>query len=150
MATVRACIVRRVPPPCIDDVMQDVALAAWRGLPRMRGDFGAWVRTIASRRAADACRRWQRERRHLEAAAVVEGLASDGRIEEEAAASRRVLDWLRCLPRAYRRPLWLRFVRGCTGNEIAERLGSTPGSVRVTLCRGLRHLRARLPVAPCA
>lgn len=149
-AALRACIVRRVPPPCVDDVLQDVALAAFCGMPKVRGDFGAWLRAIADRRAADAGRRWLREQRRVEATAAVDSLVGDASTACEPAVSRQVLDWLRSLPRPFRRPLWLRYVRGCTGNEIAERLGTTPGTVRVTLCRGLRRLRERLPVAPCA
>lgn len=150
VAAVRACIVRRVPPHCVDDVVQDVALAALRGVPRLCGDFGAWLRGIASRRAADVGRRWQRERQYLEVVGAIDGLAGAGDAGLATAVSRQVLEWLRCLPRQYRRPLWLRYVRGCTGSEIAERLGTTPGTVRVTLCRGLKCLRERLPMAPCA
>jgi RNA polymerase sigma factor (sigma-70 family) len=56
----------------------------------------------------------------------------------------RILDLIRSLPGAYRETLILRLVEGMTGPEIADRIGITPGSVRVNLHRGMQLLRARL------
>ena len=41
----------------------------------------------------------------------------------------------------------MRLVEGMTGPEIADRTGLTPGSVRVTLHRGMKLLRQRLESA---
>jgi len=38
----------------------------------------------------------------------------------------------------------MRLVEGMSGNEIAERSGLTPASVRVNLHRGMKLLRERL------
>jgi len=51
---------------------------------------------------------------------------------------------IRTLPDAYRETLVLRLVEGMTGQEIAERTGLTPASVRVNLHRGMKQLRERL------
>jgi RNA polymerase sigma-70 factor (ECF subfamily) len=40
--------------------------------------------------------------------------------------------------------LILRLVEGMSGQEIAERTGHTPGSVRVNLHRGMQMLREKL------
>ena len=56
----------------------------------------------------------------------------------------RVLDVIRKLPEAYRETLLMRLVEGMTGNEIAERSGLTPASVRVNLHRGMKLLREKL------
>jgi RNA polymerase sigma-70 factor, ECF subfamily len=63
--------------------------------------------------------------------------------------ARAILDVIRSLPEAYREPLVLRLVEGMSGQEISERTGLTPASVRVNLHRGMKLLRARLEgVAP--
>ena len=58
-----------------------------------------------------------------------------------------MLEAIRSLPEAYRESLALRLVQGMTGPEIADRLGLTPGSVRVNLHRGMKRLRDRLGVS---
>jgi RNA polymerase sigma-70 factor (ECF subfamily) len=50
------------------------------------------------------------------------------------------------MPEAYRETLVLRLVEGMTGNEIAERTGLKPESVRVNLHRGMVLLRQALGV----
>ena len=55
-----------------------------------------------------------------------------------------VIEVVRSLPDAYRETLVLRLVEGMTGQEIADRTGMTPASVRVNLHRGMRLLRDRL------
>ena len=65
--------------------------------------------------------------------------------------ARAILDVIRSLPDAYRETLVLRLVEGMSGQEIADRTGLTPASVRVNLHRGMKLLRARLEgVAPVA
>lgn len=142
----RRRVAAHVPAQFVDDVMQDVAVAALRGIARVRGadGFAAWLRAIAGRCAAEAWRRWLRERRHLAVDAPVESVAVAAPVPERVADLRT---WLRLLPRRFRWPLWLRFVRGCSGGEIAQRLGTTPGTVRVTLCEAMHRLRARLPAS---
>ncbi len=54
------------------------------------------------------------------------------------------LDAIRALPEAYREPLMLRLVEGCSGREIAALCGLTEDSVRVNLHRGFKLLRDRL------
>lgn len=151
-AKVRALAARRAPAELVEDIVQDTALAALHGIATLRagGDFAAWVLAITSHRAASAYQRRCRERSRLDLRGSFDGDAADDDAERRRSDQREVVGWLRLLPRCYRLPLWLRYVHDCSAGEIAARLHTTQGTVRVTLCRGLRHLRAVLPAAPCA
>jgi len=145
VAAVRAAVVRRAPADAVDDVVQDVALAALLGLPTLRGEaqFAAWLLAIARNHAASV---WQRRRR--------EPLARGGDGDHDLAnviahdrpfAVAGVWACVRRLPRCYRRMLWWRFVHGSSSAEIAGRLATTEGTVRVALCRAMRLLRHSRP-----
>jgi RNA polymerase sigma-70 factor (ECF subfamily) len=126
-----------------DDLMQDVFLAAWRGLHRLQRDehVGAWLAVIARNRA---------RRSHSRAGPPTESLAdepADPRSLGAAAGDSGVaagesadvaLALLARLPDAYRETLAMRLVEGLTGPEIAEATGLTHGSVRVNLTRGMK------------
>jgi RNA polymerase sigma-70 factor (ECF subfamily) len=138
---VHGLLLARAPRADVDDLVQDVFLAAWRRLEALRDPaaFGGWVSMIARNRAADF------HRRTVESVELTDELAG-----HDATAARTealaVLDIIRTLPEAYRETLVLRLVEGLTGPEIAERTGLTPASVRVNLHRGMKLLRERLSV----
>ena len=143
---VHGVLVAHASPRLCDDLMQEVFLAAWRGLARLRRDehVGAWLATIA-RHAA-----WRAGRRAGRAPDSLDRLVADGHAPEPVDprpahdGSGEVLAVLATLPAAYRETLALRLVEGLTGPEIAEATGLTHGSVRVNLCRGLALLKAAL------
>jgi RNA polymerase sigma-70 factor (ECF subfamily) len=125
-----------------EDVVQEVALTAWRKLPDLRDPtrYSAWLGRIARNQTTDALRR----RRSLGTLPdeELEGRAGDApALRAEAAEA---LCAIRELPEAYRETLILRLVEGWSGPEIAARTGLTPGSVRVNLHRGMALLRERL------
>jgi RNA polymerase sigma-70 factor, ECF subfamily len=134
---VHGLLLARVPYVEVDDLLQDVFLAAFQRLPALRrpSAFGAWVAVIARHRAADFHRR-----------PPVEQIAAD--VPDAAAAipddAIGVLTAIQSLPNAYRETLVLRLVEGMTGDEIACRTGLTPASVRVNLHRGMKRLRHAL------
>jgi RNA polymerase sigma-70 factor (ECF subfamily) len=136
---VHGLLLARVPRAEVDDLVQDVFLAAWRRLDGLRdaAAFGGWLSMIARNRATDY------QRRAPDRAELSDDLASP-----ETASSRSealaVLDVIGGLPEAYRETLVLRLVEGMTGPEIAERTGLTPASVRVNLHRGMKLLRGKL------
>jgi RNA polymerase sigma-70 factor (ECF subfamily) len=134
---VHGLVLARVPHRDVDDIVQDVFLAAFERLPSLRepAAFGGWLAAIARNRAVDY------HRSSLQIAEATEVAGPDGREQEDAAA---VLAAIRALPDAYRETLMLRLVEGMTGPEIAARTGLTPGSVRVNLHRGMMKLRAAL------
>lgn len=134
---VHGLLLARVPPADVDDLVQDVFLAALRQLPALRSPaaFGGWLATIARNRAADHHRRPPHEALDEDQYATQPGAGT------EALAA---LAAIRSLPAAYRETLVLRLVEGMTGQEIADRTGLTPASVRVNLHRGMKRLREAL------
>jgi len=142
---VHGILFARVPPREVDDLLQEVFLAAMRQLHALRDTarFGAWLATITRNRANDYYRRTGPEEARTEPVLDDEHAerGNDHEQEQEAAI---ILEMIRGLPETYREPLILRLVEGMTGPEIAERTGLTHGSVRVNLCRGMQMLREKL------
>jgi RNA polymerase sigma-70 factor (ECF subfamily) len=145
---VHGILLARVPPREVDDLVQEVFLAALRQLHALRdvSRFGAWLSAITRNRANDHYRKSGPEAAVTEAVTEnqAEGRATDHAAEQEAAM---ILATIRTLPEAYREPLILRLVEGMTGPEIAARTGLKHGSVRVNLCRGKELLREKLEEA---
>jgi RNA polymerase sigma-70 factor (ECF subfamily) len=142
---VHGILLARVPPREVDDLVQEVFLAALRQLHALRdvSRFGAWLSAITRNRANDHYRKSGPEAAVTEPVSEeqTEGRANDPDAEQEAAL---ILATIRTLPEAYREPLILRLVEGMTGPEIAARTGLKHGSVRVNLCRGMQLLREKL------
>ena len=142
---VHGILLTRVPPPEVDDLVQEVFLAALRQLHALRdvARFGAWLAVITRNRANDYYRKSGPE------AALTEPVSeeqTEGRPNHpaEAQEAAMILAVVRTLPETYREPLILRLVEGMTGPEIAVRTGLKHGSVRVNLCRGMQMLREKL------
>jgi RNA polymerase sigma-70 factor (ECF subfamily) len=135
---VHGLLLAAAPRADVDDLVQDVFLAAMRRLESLRdaAAFPGWLAAIARHRAADHFRR-----RPQDWLPLPDDVAAPDTDDTEA---RAVLDVIRSLPEAYRETLVLRLVEGMTGIEIAHRTGLTPASVRVNLHRGMKLLRARL------
>jgi RNA polymerase sigma-70 factor (ECF subfamily) len=142
---VHGILLARVPPREVDDLVQEVFLAALRQLHALRDvtRFGAWLGTITRNRANDYFRRAIPDEKVTEPADEnrAESRSNDHATEQEAAM---ILEIVRTLSEPYREPLILRLVEGMTGPEIAARTGLTHGSVRVNLYRGMQLLREKL------
>jgi RNA polymerase sigma-70 factor (ECF subfamily) len=134
---VHGVLLTRVPVGEVDDLVQDVFLAAFERLSTLRSPraFGSWLAVIARHRAADYHRRPTTE-------PMTHEISDAG--TRPAAEALEVLALIQSLPPAYRETLVLRLVEGMTGEEIAEQTGLTPGSVRVNLHRGMKRLRQAL------
>jgi RNA polymerase sigma-70 factor (ECF subfamily) len=134
---VHAVLLARVPRRDVDDLVQEVFIAAYVRLGELRepSAFGGWIAAIARNRATDYLRQAR------EQVALPDDLPGGDPIEAETLA---VLDVIRKLPEAYRDTLLMRLVEGMSGAEIAERSGLTPASVRVNLHRGMKLLREKL------
>jgi RNA polymerase sigma-70 factor (ECF subfamily) len=142
---VHGILLSRVPPLEVDDLVQEVFLAALRQLHALRdvARFGAWLAVITRNRANDYYRRTGPEAAHTQPVSEQPAEERPNHPAETQAAA-AILDVVRTLPEAYREPLILRLVEGLTGPEIAARTGLTHGSVRVNLCRGMQMLREKL------
>jgi RNA polymerase sigma-70 factor (ECF subfamily) len=134
---VHAILLGRVPRRDVDDLVQEVFLAAYTRIRELRepAAFGGWIATIARNRATDYLRQ---TREQIE---LPDELPGGDPIDADTFA---VLDIVRKLPEAYRDTLLMRLVEGMSGAEIAERSGLTPASVRVNLHRGMKLLREQL------
>jgi RNA polymerase sigma-70 factor, ECF subfamily len=134
---VHAIVLGRVPRRDVDDLVQDVFLAAYTRIGELREPdaFGGWIAAIARNRSTDYLRRSHQQE------ALPDELPGGDPIDAETFV---VLDVVRKLPEAYRETLLMRLVEGMSGAEIAERSGLTPASVRVNLHRGMKLLRERL------
>jgi len=134
---VHAILLGRVPRRDVEDLVQDVFITAYTRIGELRDAtaFGGWIATIARNRATDYLRQ---TRDQME---LPDDMPGGDPIEAETLA---ILDVVRKLPEAYRETLLMRLVEGMTGNEIAERTGLTPASVRVNLHRGMKLLREKL------
>lgn len=136
---VHGIILARVPRDEVDDLAQEVFLSAYKNLHtlRDRNAVGAWLSMIARNRATEYYRQ----------AKPTEELPEDlSRQDVPRTEAQEILAAIRALPDAYRETLVLRLVEGMTGQEIAERTGLTPESVRVNLHRGMKLLREKLGV----
>jgi len=142
---VHGILLSRVPPPEVDDLVQEVFLAALRQLHALRdvARFGAWLAVITRNRANDYYRKSGPQTALTE---PVSEEQTEGRPHNpaEAQEAAMILAVVRTLPEAYREPLILRLVEGLTGPEIAAKTGLKHGSVRVNLCRGMQMLREKL------
>jgi RNA polymerase sigma-70 factor, ECF subfamily len=134
---VHAVLLARLPRDEVQDVLQEVFLAAFKSLHTLRewDAAGAWLVRIARNHAANyyrSARRTEELTDTIEAVPSSQTRASD------------VLRTIKSLPDAYRETLVLRLVEGMTGEEIARNTGMTPESVRVNLHRGMKKLREKL------
>lgn len=139
---VHGVLLGRVPPPAVEDLVQDVFLRAMPRISSLRevDHFGGWLAAIARSRAADFFRQSKSGTEQFSDAADAEPQIKVGSSSDRAEAH-TILAAIRTLPEAYREPLILRLVEGMTGPEIAARTGLTHGSVRVNLHRGMQQLR---------
>jgi RNA polymerase sigma-70 factor (ECF subfamily) len=136
---VHGVLLARLPREEVQDVMQEVFIAAFRnlGVFREKKAIGAWLVKVARNQAANFYRASRRTDELDESIEAREGNRS------EAA---EILQMIRSLPEAYRETLILRLVEGMTGDEIAKMTGLKPESVRVNLHRGMKMLRLRLGI----
>ncbi len=137
---VHGILLARVPGGEVDDLVQEVFVAAMRQVHTLRDVtcFGGWLATVTRNRANDY------HRRSVELVELTEDGQVGGRRENFGDDGTAILAAIRSLPGAYCETLILRLVEGMTGPEIAARTGLTPGSVRVNLHRGMQMLREKL------
>lgn len=138
---VHGILLSRVPRIDVEDLVQDVFVAALQQVASLRNAsaFPGWLAAIARNRATDHLRRAPR---------TIELPPDLVAAHPDRTEAVFVLGVIRSLPEAYRETLALRLVEGMTGPEIAACTGLTEGSVRVNLHRGMRQLRERLERRP--
>jgi RNA polymerase sigma-70 factor (ECF subfamily) len=130
-----------------DDLVQEIALSIWRGLPHFRGECSerTFLFRIAHNRAVTHLTR----RRPQATAEVVD--IPDSRPNPEAGLAReqqgeRLRNAVRALPLLYRQVVTL-MLEGMEYGEIAQVLGISEGNVGARLSRARQMLRESMEVA---
>lgn len=136
------------------DVVQATFIRATRGLDGFRGDasFRSWIARIA----INESRTWLRNRGRRREVSLesTPPPAAAGRDPEAATVrgdlAERALAFVRALPEQQRDAILLRAAEGCSYREIAEILGTSEGSCRVSYHHGMAKLREHLagPAGP--
>ncbi len=136
-------------PGDVDDVVQDVFVAAFVHLKEFRGEcrLRTWLFTITVNTCRSHRLRWRRRRlwvRKLddpEAAGQDQGAEQPAMDKETFARVRRAVQ---ALPRKYREVVVLRYLQGLEPDEIGELLGVKANAVQVRLNRARTRLKERL------
>jgi len=146
------------------DLVQQTLLEAHRDLPTFQGqhenELLAWLRRILAHNLFNEARHFATRGRDAAREVSLEGfqagldhssqvlsrcLADDGPSPSEAADQRetavRLADVLARLPDNYQRVLLLRLFEGLSAEEVAGRMNTTAGAVRMLQMRALEALR---------
>jgi RNA polymerase sigma-70 factor (ECF subfamily) len=140
-------VARRVvrDPDRAEDVAQDVFLEVWRKAPSFdqdRGSAKTWIMTIAHRRAVDAVRRNESQKKY-DGQAVVEEVTTDEPLDrliqdEEHGAVR---DCLETLTELQLESVRLAYFNGYTYSEVASLLDKPLPTIKTRMRDGLIRLR---------
>lgn len=140
-------VARRVvrDPDRAEDVAQDVFLEVWRKAPSFdegRGSAKTWIMTIAHRRAVDAVRRNESQKKY-DGQAIVEEVSTDEPLDqlvqdEEHGAVR---DCLETLTELQLESVRLAYFNGYTYSEVANLLDKPLPTIKTRMRDGLIRLR---------
>jgi RNA polymerase sigma-70 factor (ECF subfamily) len=143
-ARIRGLVRRLAGPDEVDDVEQEVWVAALERPPRAWVALPAWVtttvRNMVAKRRRSASRRAARE----QAAASPESLPSSAELVTRVELEEFVLRCVRELPEPEREVVLLRFFEEMPTAAVAARLGLGESTARARLQRAIERLRARL------
>ncbi|MBI5852351.1 MAG: RNA polymerase sigma factor [Planctomycetes bacterium] len=131
-------------PADIEDVLQDVLLAAWTKRAHLRepAAFAGWLRRIAVNKARNHARGALRRTRRVRLAGFGPGDEPLGVERESVDESLR--EALLGLRHADREVLVLHYLEGHPPAAIAELLGGKRNAIEARLSRARKRLRARL------
>jgi len=146
------------------DIVQQTLIEAWRAAPQFRGrteaERVAWLRQILARELAHEMRRYRgtlkrdirrelsiersldQSSRRLSAILV----AASGTPSREVAQREQeaiLAEVLESLPEDYREVIILRNLEQLPHDEVARRMGRSPGAVRMLWVRALQELKKR-------
>jgi len=135
-----------VPSEDVEDVTQEVFMAALKSLQSFRGEsqFSTWLRTLTNRKVAEYYRKRNRKQEApvtslSEASSQKDGVQSV-HLEDRLAIQNAMLK----LPESYREIILLRFAEDLQFVEIARATGNNLEAVKSTFRRAMTALRARL------
>jgi RNA polymerase sigma-70 factor (ECF subfamily) len=134
-----------VPVEDVEDVTQEVFIAALHSLDSFRGEaqFSTWLRTLTNNKVAE----YYRKRNRKKEAPQTPLLESQARVESSAHSSEEQILLQRALnqlPADYREVLLLRFAEGCQFHEIAVLTGQNLEATKSLFRRAITRLRSLL------
>jgi RNA polymerase sigma-70 factor, ECF subfamily len=141
---VRKRLVPRV--ELVEDIVQEILLAAWQGLPKFRGDASlrSWILGIARHKIDDYYRRRLREADITEESESLAEPAVEPLLDphlDAAAEQDRVERTLALLPEAYTLALIWRYRDEKSVREMAELSGRTEKAMERLLARARENFR---------
>jgi RNA polymerase sigma-70 factor, ECF subfamily len=146
-------VARRVvrDPSRAEDVAQEVFLDVWRKAPSFdldRGSAKTWVMTIAHRRAVDAVRRNEAQKRY-DGHAILDEVSHDEPGDTVVAQEEHeeVRDCLETLTELQLESVRLAYFNGYTYNEVATLLDKPLPTIKTRMRDGLIRLRDCLEAA---
>ena len=142
----RYCLYRLGEAHEAQDVVQETFTRAWINAPRIEGDlkFYPWLRTIAGNLCTDVGRR---RARVLPAPAVDPGPTDGGQERVIDLVDIALLEQaMSRLPERHRQVLELREAGGLTYEQLADRTGTTVGTVESLLWRARQGLKRQFAV----
>ncbi len=129
----------------LEDLCQEVFLAAYRKLGKFRGDapFEHWVSRIATNRCYDLLRKRKNHPVQTELDEIGYRLADDApESQRRAREAREILHHaMQALTANQRLSLTLLELEGCSVREAAERTGWSESKVKIEAFRGRKRLR---------
>ena len=131
------------------DAAQEAFLAAWKGLPRFRGEagFSTWLYRLTSNAAIDHLRRVKRQRGEVSLDGggpgldAVDDAPSPQAQAEETELREAVAEGLSMLSEDHRQILLMREYQELSYDEIAQALEVDLGTVKSRISRARRALR---------
>jgi RNA polymerase sigma-70 factor (ECF subfamily) len=133
-------------PGDVDDVVQDVFLAAYVGLKKFRcqSSLKTWLFTITINRCRRYCyKRMLRQRALLKNSRNASGAVADA-LDKPALSKEtfsKVQRAVRALPVKYRAPIVLRHLQELSMKEASDILGITVNALQVRLSRARKRLK---------
>jgi len=141
---------RRVVPRAdvIEDILQEILLAAWQALPTYRGDSGlqSWILGIARHKIDDYYRKRIREEEITEEEDSVPEPSTMPMLEQQldsAAQQERVKTTLSSMPENYALALLARYRDEKSVREMAQLSGKTEKAMERLLARARENFRRR-------
>jgi len=135
-------------PGDVDDIVQDVFVAAFLGLKQFRGEcrLRTWLFTITVNkcRSHRLCRLRRIRPTSVKADAMVSPDGSSDQAAMDAETFARVRRTVQTLPQKYREVVVLRYLQGLETTEICELLGISVSAMQVRLNRARKRLREQL------
>jgi len=125
-----------------EEVLQDVMMAVWKSAAGFRGDskVRTWLLTIARNRAINAGRRYTPHMVELDEN-IYHGDSSPLDYAEQKSQQIALQDAIRALPKFHQEILVLVFYHSLSGQEVADVLGVSVGTVKSRLHRAKEMLR---------